>query len=63
MREPPKITIARNQNGDMVAAADATSGDIMFCPSCNYQVRAHKQRVPHGPRDHFEHLVKGRCLK
>jgi hypothetical protein len=45
----------------VVTASEAVEGDVFFCLSCHKQLRVHKQRVKHGPSNHFEHLERGVC--
>lgn len=38
------------------SATQLARGDSLRCQHCHGPVRLHKQREPHGPADHVEHL-------
>ena len=40
------------------ARVDGVSKELLRCMHCHGSARLHKQRVPHGPRDHVEHLSR-----
>ena len=40
----------------LVAKLDGGASRAIRCAHCHGEVRVHKQRVPHGPTDHVEHL-------
>lgn len=43
-----------------VSASDLPSGEQpdIRCLYCHGRVRVHRQHVPHGPRDHVEHISR-----
>lgn len=45
--------------GRIVSVATAIAENVWYldfgCTGCGEALRLHRQRVPHGPQDHFEH--------
>lgn len=53
-----KITHAQLPGGRIISVANAIVEEWYRdygCTSCGGSLRLHRQRVPHGPADHFEH--------
>jgi hypothetical protein len=57
-----RIPYAQLPGGRIVHIRTAVEEKVWYrdwgCTSCGAALRLHRQRVPHGPRDHFEHRRK-----
>jgi hypothetical protein len=57
-----RIPYAQLPSGAIITVARAAEEEVWYrdygCTSCGAALRLHRQRVPHGPRDHFEHRQK-----
>lgn len=62
-----RIPYACLPGGRIVSLRTAVEEKVWYrdwgCTSCGGALRLHRQRVPHGPRDHFEHRVKPQCCE